>query len=100
VNSVAADSLGAKRIGELDFDIAKDFVSGVVLVADSAITEAQRRLWADHSIVAEPGGAAAFAAIASGAYRPERNERVGVLVCGSNADLTGFAKTVAAGASA
>jgi threonine dehydratase len=100
VNSVAADSLGAKRIGELDFDIAKDFVSGVVLVADAAITEAQRRLWADHSIVAEPGGAAAFAAIASGAYRPERNERVGVLVCGSNADLTGFAKTVAGGASA
>ena len=51
-----------------------------------------------YSIIAEPGGAAAFAAIVSGAYRPERNERVGVLVCGSNADLTAFAKTIAAGA--
>src|ERR1700734_4208483 len=91
VNSLAADSLGARRVGKLDFDIAKSFVSGVVLVKDAAIVEAQRRLWADHSIIAEPGWAAAFAAIVSGAYQPERNERVGVLVCGSNADLTAFA---------
>ncbi|HEY1864999.1 MAG TPA: threonine/serine dehydratase [Roseiarcus sp.] len=99
VTSLAADSLGAKRVGQLDFDIAKSFVSGVVLVKDMSITEAQRRLWADHSIIAEPGGAAAFAAIASGAYQPERNERVGVLVCGSNADLAAFAQMTAAGAS-
>ena len=99
VSSIAADSLGAKRIGELDFDIARSFVSGVALVKDAAIAEAQRRLWADHSIIAEPGGAAAFAAIASSAYRPDPHERVGVLVCGSNADLTAFAKTIAAGAS-
>ena len=41
-------------------------------------------------MIAEPGGAAAFAAITSGAYRPERQERVGVLVCGANADLKTF----------
>ncbi len=87
VKSLAANSLGAKRVGELNFEIAKRFVSEVVLVTDTAIAEAQRRLWADVSVVAEPGGAAAFAAIASGAYRPERDERVGVLVCGANADL-------------
>ena len=90
VKSRAADSLGAKRVGRLNFEIARKFVSGVVLVGDMAIAEAQRRLWADLSIIAEPGGAAAFAAIASGVYRPERNERVGVLVCGANADLTTF----------
>jgi threonine dehydratase len=98
VNSLAADSLGAKRVGELDFDISKSFVSGVVLVEDAAIIDAQRCLWADHSIIAEPGGAAAFAAIVSAVYQLERNERVGVLVCGSNADLAAFAKTVGAGA--
>ena len=87
VNSLAADSLGAKRVGELNFEIAKQLVSQVVLVPDAAIAEAQRRLWADVSVVAEPGGAATFAAIASGAYRPERDERVGILVCGANADL-------------
>ena len=70
----------------------KQFVSEVVLVADTAIVEAQRRLWADVSVIAEPGGAAAFAAVASGAYRPEQEERVGVLVCGANADLATFAQ--------
>ena len=91
VKSLAADSLGAKRVGKLNFEIARKFVSGVVLVEDMAIAETQRRLWADHSIIAEPGGAAAFAAIASGVYRSESDERVGVLVCGANADLAAFA---------
>jgi threonine dehydratase len=92
VKSIAADSLGAKRVGELNFQIARQFVSEVVLVTDMAIVEAQRRLWTDLSVIAEPGGAAAFAALASGAYRPEGDERVGVLVCGANADLATFAQ--------
>jgi threonine dehydratase len=91
VSSIAADSLGAKRVGELNFKIARESVSDVVLVPDIAIAEAQRRLWADVSVIAEPGGAAAFAAIVSSAYRPEPDERVGVLVCGANADLTAWA---------
>ena len=91
VKSIAADSLGAKRVGAIDFEIARQFVSGVVLVRDTSIAEAQRQLWTDFSVIAEPGGAAAFAAIAGGAYRPEPDERVGVLVCGANADLKAFA---------
>jgi threonine dehydratase len=90
VKSLAADSLGARRVGKLNFEIAKKFVKSVVLVKDTAIVEAQRRIWADLSVIAEPGGAAAFAAIASGAYQPGSDERVGVLVCGANADLTTF----------
>ena len=86
VHSLAADSLGAKRVGDLNFEIARRFVSRVVLVPDAAIVEAQRRLWSEVSILAEPGGAAAFAALVSGAYRPNKGERVGVLVCGANAD--------------
>ncbi len=92
VKSIASDSLGAKRAGVLNLDIARRFVSEVALVADVAIVEAQRRLWIEASIVAEPGGAAAFAALASGAYRPEKGERVGVLVCGANADLAALAQ--------
>ena len=87
VQSIAADLLGARRAGALNFAIAERFVSGVALVTDAAIVEAQRRLWSDVSIIAEPGGAAAFAALISGAYRPAKDERVGVLVCGANADL-------------
>jgi threonine dehydratase len=91
VKSLAADSLGAKRVGDLNFVIARKFVSQVLLVEDTAIAKAQRQLCADLSVIAEPGGAAAFAAIASGAYRREPGERVGVLVCGANADLKAFA---------
>ena len=91
VKSVAADSLGAKRVGDLNFAIARRFVDDSVLVPEAAIVEAQRRLWREVSIVAEPGGAAAFAALICGAYRPDKDERVGVLVCGANVDLATFA---------
>ena len=90
VRSIAADSLGAKRVGDLNFKIAKRQVTDLVLVTDASIADAQRRLWAEFSLITEPGGAAAFAALASGAYRPEGGERVGVLVCGSNANLAAF----------
>ncbi|MBV9289315.1 MAG: threonine/serine dehydratase [Hyphomicrobiales bacterium] len=96
VESIAADSLGARRAGDLNFAIARTFVSAIALVSDAAIIEAQRRLWSEASVVAEPGGAAAYAALLSGAYRPKEGERVGVLVCGSNADLASLAKLVAA----
>ncbi|MGO9419526.1 threonine/serine dehydratase [Roseiarcus sp.] len=91
VQSVAADSLGASRVGDLNFAIARRFVGEAVVVADAAILEAQRWLWRQASVVAEPGGATALAALIGGAYRPETNERVGVLVCGANADLATFA---------
>lgn len=91
VQSVAADSLGARRVGELNFAIARRAVERVALVTDPAIRAAQLSLWRDFSIVAEPGGAAAYSALASGAYRPAPGERVGALVCGANADLATFA---------
>jgi threonine dehydratase len=40
--------------------------------------------------MAEPGGATALAALLSGAYKPRPGERVGVVLCGSNADLEKF----------
>ena len=87
VDSIAADSLGARRVGDIPFAVARRFVAGVALVPDKAIADAQTRLWTEFSIVAEPGGAAAFAALLSGAYRPKPGERVGVLICGANVDL-------------
>jgi threonine dehydratase len=81
---IAADSLGARRVGELMFPLAQSCVDRVVLVSDEAILESQRRLWEVLRIAAEPGGAAALAALVSGKYRPDRDERVGVVICGGN----------------
>ena len=72
------------------FPIAKRHVERVVLVDDDAIRSAQRALWRVLRIVAEPGGAAAFAALLSGLYRPVPGEHVGVLVCGANVDAVDF----------
>jgi threonine dehydratase len=87
---VAADSLGARRPGELMFPIAQKFVSQSLLVSDEQIIEAQRVLWHQLQLIAEPGGATALAALLSGVYKPRPGERVGVVLCGSNADLAKF----------
>lgn len=89
---IAADSLAPRRVGERVFSVAKKYVDHVVLVADEAIRQAQDRLWNRLRIVAEPGGAAAFAALASGRYQPRPGERVGVVVSGGNTVAVDFAR--------
>ncbi len=88
---IAADSLAPRRVGELMFPIAQQFVDHVALVTDQAIQDAQQSLWNVLRVAAEPGGAAAFAALLAGAYRPHPGERVGVLVCGANTAAVNFA---------
>src|SRR5579859_6532310 len=83
---IAADSLAPKRVGELMFPIAQKYVDRVLLVNDQEIRTAQQLLWKEMRILAEPGGAAAFAALLSRKYKPAESERVGVLVCGGNTD--------------
>lgn len=81
---VAADSLAPKQVGGLMFPIAQKGVAESVLVTDDAIRDAQKALWDKLRLVAEPGGAAAFAALLSGRYVPKAGEKVAVLICGSN----------------
>ncbi|MCV2866279.1 threonine/serine dehydratase [Defluviimonas sp. WL0075] len=84
VGGVAANALGARRIGRLGHGLALRHGVTSVLVPDAAILEARRRLWRDLRQLVEPAGAAALAALLSGAYRPEAGERVAVLICGAN----------------
>jgi threonine dehydratase len=91
VASVAADSLGARNVGPLVYDICRKTVDHVALVPDTAITAAQVELWRDFRLAVEPGGATALAALRSGAYSPSPGERVGVLACGANVDLAKLA---------
>ena len=86
----AADSLAPKRVGELMFPIAERFIDRVVLVTDDDIRQAQETLWQKLRLVAEPGGAAAFSALLSGRYKPEKGERVGVIVSGGNTVAVDF----------
>ena len=90
--SVAADSLAPRRVGELPFAIARSYVDRVVLVSDEAILRAQATLWAAARVVAEPGAAAAFAALESRAYVPREGEHVGVVLSGGNTTAVDFGR--------
>lgn len=86
VSGVAADSLGARRIGDIAFDVAIRAGVQSVLVSDDDIVAARRLLWDQYRIVVEHGAAAALAALTSGAYSPAEGERLVVLLCGANTD--------------
>jgi threonine dehydratase len=89
---IAADSLGPRRVGENVFRLVQPCLERVVLVDDDAIRTAQRRLWELLRIVAEPGGATAFAALVSRAYEPAPGERVAVVLSGGNTTAVDFSK--------
>ena len=86
VSGVAADSLGARRVGEIGFDVARRTGVVSVLVDDAQIVDARAQLWDRWRLATEHGAAAALAALTSGRYVPEADERVAVVVCGANTD--------------
>ncbi|MHA7304698.1 threonine/serine dehydratase [Arthrobacter sp. TMN-49] len=90
VSGIAADSLGARRIGAIGFDVAVRTGVQSVLVSDESISAARIFLWENYRIALENGAAAAYAALASGAYVPAHNERVALILCGANTDPSGL----------
>ena len=90
---LAADSLAPRRVGDKVFPIVQRYARQTVLVSDDAIAKAQAQLWRGLRIVAEPGGAAAFSAILSGAYRPAPGERIAIIISGGNTAAVNFDAT-------
>ncbi|CAI9419383.1 threonine/serine dehydratase [Nocardioides sp. T2.26MG-1] len=86
VSGVAADSLGARRVGDLAFAAQQAEAPVSVLVSDEEIVAARAALWAEYRIASEHGAATAYAALLSGRYLPEPGERVALVVCGANTD--------------
>jgi threonine dehydratase len=86
VGGVAADALGAAQVGAAPWSVIRHYVDEAVVVSDDQIVAAQRTLWSELRLVVEPGGAAAFAAFAEGAFEHHPSERIVVVVCGSNCD--------------
>jgi threonine dehydratase len=86
VSGIAADSLGARRLGNIAYDLAVRTGVRSVLVTDEAIIAARRLLWDRRRVVIEHGAAAALAALTTGTYRPAAGERLAILLCGANTD--------------
>lgn len=86
VSGVAADSLGAKLIGNIGWAVAQRHVADALLLDDAAIRAAQRWLWSELKLAVEPAAALGLAALQTGAYVPHKDERVCLIICGANVD--------------
>mgnify|MGYP001627200683 CR=1 FL=1 len=86
VSGIAADSLGAKRIGSIAWEVTQRFVPQSLLLSDDAIRQAQLALWKDFKLAVEPAAALPLAALQTGAYLPDPSEAVALIVCGANVD--------------
>lgn len=86
VSGIAADSLGARRIGAIAWEVTQRHVDTALLLSEKAIAEAQTWMWNELRLVVEPAAALPLAALRSGIYRPRPDERVCLIVCGANLD--------------
>lgn len=91
VGGIAADSLGATRLGDIAYAVAARTNVRSVLVSDADINTARKYLWDKYRVAAEHGGATALAALLTRAYQPAEGERIAVVVCGANTDPTTLA---------
>ena len=86
VSGIAADSLGAKRIGELAWAATQAHVLDSLLLSDEAIRAAQLWLWKELKLAVEPAAALPLAALHSGVYLPRVDEKICLIICGANLD--------------
>jgi len=86
VGGIAADSLGARRIGAISWEITQKYVQDALLLSDESIRAAQQWLWKELKLAVEPGAALPLAALQTGAYAPREGEKVCLIVCGANVD--------------
>ncbi len=91
VSGIAADSLGARRIGAIAWEVTQRHVKHSLVLPDAAIRQAQLTLWRQVKLAVEPAAALGLAALQSGAYRPGANDRVCLVLCGANLDLASLA---------
>jgi len=86
VSGIAADSLGARRIGAIAWEITQRHVAGSLLLTDDAIRAAQQFLWREFKLAVEPAAALPLAALQNGLVQPAAGERVCLILCGANLD--------------
>ncbi len=90
VGGIAADSLGARRIGNIGWEVTQAYVKEALLLPDDGIRAAQQWLWSELRLAVEPAAALGLAALQTGAYVPRADERVCLILCGANFDPAGL----------
>ncbi len=91
VGGIAADSLGAKRIGTIAWEVTQQHVKDALLLTDDSIRAAQKWLWTEMRLAVEPAAALGLAALQNGVYVPRADEKVCLVLCGANFDPASLA---------
>ena len=91
VSGIAADSLGARRIGEIAWEVTQLHVDGAHLLGDAAMRAAQEAMWKELRLAVEAAAALPLAALRAGVVVPRRDERLLLVICGANLDLASLA---------
>lgn len=79
----AVPTMSCRRTDDTLFVQTSKVVDEYVLIEDEHMTQAAQWLWFEMGIAADPAGAAAIAALLSGAYKAEAGEKISVAVCGA-----------------
>ena len=86
VSGIAADALGARRIGALAWEVAQRHPMSSLVLRDEDIVDAQRWLWQALKLAVEPAAALPLAALRSGAWQAQAGQRICLVLCGANVD--------------
>jgi len=86
VGGIAADSLGARRLGALAWEVTQRWVADSLLLSDEAIAHAQRWLWSQWQLAVEPAAALPLAALQQGVFLPGPDDAIALVICGANVD--------------
>jgi len=86
VSGIAADALGARRIGALAWEVAQRHPMSSLVLRDEDIVDAQRWLWQSLKLAVEPAAALPLAALRSGAWQAQAGQRICLVLCGANVD--------------
>jgi threonine dehydratase len=91
-----ADGISIKRVGELPFEIARNYVDDVLTVEDNEIEEALLLLTERKRVVVEGAGAAGLAGLLR-RKRDFKGENTVIVVSGGNIDINFLAKIIERG---
>ena len=80
------DGLRTQSVGRLPFEHIRKYVDDIVNVSEEEIREAMRQLLLRGRVVAEPSGAASFAALLFHSHRLPQGKRYAAVISGGNVD--------------
>jgi threonine dehydratase len=79
-----ADSLGARKTAERQFDIVSKYADSVAVVTDEEAIDSLLEILSEEKLLVEPATACSLAALTKGKIRAKTDETIVIVMCGGN----------------